>query len=245
MFHTLLYQPLFNTLVIFYNSIAFGDLGVAVILLTILIRLILFPLFYKSLRQQAVMQRIQPHVKKIQEEHKHDRETQAKALMALYKEHRINPFTSFFLLLVQLPVLIALYQVFLNGFSPETFKDLYSFVAVPPEIHNMFLGLIDLGKPYMLVVGLATVAQYFQAKLAFRKSALTEQNAKNPAMQIGKQMMYMGPLLTFVFLLKLPSVIGLYWTTTSLFSVVQQVLINRSFDQEHHGTISGKSKNNS
>ncbi len=245
MFYTILYQPLFNALVVLYNSIAFADLGVAVILLTILIRFILFPLFYKSLRQQAIMQRIQPHVKRIREEHKGNRESEAKALMALYKEHRINPFTSFFLILIQLPVLIALYQVFLHGFSPETFKDLYSFVHAPEQLHNMFLGLIDLQKPDMLVVGLATVAQYFQAKLAFRKSALSPQgNAKDPAAQIGKQMMFVGPALTLVFLLRLPSVIGLYWTTTALFSLVQQIFINRSLNTQSHGTVSDKSNNN-
>src|SRR5687767_12153083 len=105
LFHELLYQPLFNALVFLYENVTFGDIGIAIILLTIIIRLILYPLFRKSIRNQMLLQRIQPMVKRIQEEHKENREKQAKALLELYREHKVNPFSGILLLFVQLPIL--------------------------------------------------------------------------------------------------------------------------------------------
>lgn len=249
MFHEIFYRPLFNLLVGLYNTVAFQDLGLAIILLTIVIRIILYPLFYKSFKNQALMQRIQPHVKRIQSEHKHDKQKQAEALMALYKEHRINPFSGFFLLLIQLPVLIALYQVFLKGFNDGAFADLYAFVAEPAELHDAFLGLIPLGKPDMIIVALAVVAQYFQGKLALRPQAKSAEKNKDShaeiAARVGRQMVFVGPLMTLLFLPSLPAAVGLYWLATSLFSIFQQRLINRSLNAAPvtHGTVSAKSEN--
>jgi YidC/Oxa1 family membrane protein insertase len=235
MFHEFFYRPLFNLLVGLYNTVSFEDFGVAIILLTIIIRIVLYPLFYKSFRNQALMTRIQPHVKRIQEEHKKDRAKQAEALMALYREHKLNPFSGFFLILIQLPVLIALYQVFLKGFGPGVFSDLYSFVAEPEHLNSTLFGLISLGKPNMIVVALAVVAQYFQGKASLRPQAKnSEKKQENPqaefAARMGKQMVFIGPLLTLLILPSLPAAVGLYWFVTSVFSILQQRIINRKLD---------------
>ena len=136
MFKTILLNPLFNTLIFLYNTVAFNDLGIAIILLTLLIRLVLFPLFYKSTRNQLLMQRIQPEINKIQHTHKDNKEKQAQAMMELYKKHDVNPFSGFLVLLLQLPVLIAIYQVFLGGFSAQWLDSLYSFVVRPPKLQS-------------------------------------------------------------------------------------------------------------
>src|SRR3989344_8878862 len=115
----IIYYPILNALVFLYNTIAFHDLGIAIILLTILVRVILYPLFHKSARHQAISQRLQPEVKKLQELHKHDKKKQTEAIMELHKEHGINPFSGFLLLLVQLPILIALYQILSASMKPE------------------------------------------------------------------------------------------------------------------------------
>ena len=232
-FHIVLYQPLLNILIFLYEHVTFQDLGIAIILLTIIIRSALYPLFYKSLKHQSVMQRIQPHVKKIQETHKGDKEKQATALLALYKEHKVNPFSGFFLILIQLPILIALYRVFLNGFSPTVFQDLYSFIHAPVEMHSLSLGLIDLTARNILIVVLAAIAQYFQGRIAIKKRA-KGQGEGTPAEKIGKQMVFMGPILTLAILSSLPSAIGLYWLTTSIFSLFQQILVERSLDRERN-----------
>ena len=111
-------------------------------------------MFYKGAKDQAIMQRLAPKIKEIQTNHKNNREEQAKALMGLYREHKVNPLSSFLLILVQLPILIALYQVFMKGLVGPDFLDLN------------FLGLIDLSKKSAIIVGLAAVAQYFQGKLS-------------------------------------------------------------------------------
>lgn len=228
LYNLVLYQPLLNALIFFYNTIAFKDLGLAIIILTLLIRLILFPIFHKSARHQMVMQELQPKLKKIQEEHKHDRERQVKATMELYKNHKINPFSGFFLLLVQLPILIALYRIFLNISKPEVFiGKFYSFIAAPAHLATTFLGLINLSERSILMVVLAAIAQYFQSKLAITKS---QKESQDKAAKLGRQMAVVGPILTVIIFVNLPSAVSLYWLTTSIFSVFQQMLINRKLN---------------
>ena len=237
-FIEVLYRPLFNALVFLYNTVAFHDLGLAIILLTLLIRFILYPLFYKSFKNQLVMQRLQPHIKRIQETHKDDKQQQATKLMELYREHKFNPFSGIFLLILQLPVLIALYQVFLNDFTSDAvLKSLYSFIVPVSSIQASFFGLIDLAKPSMIVLVLAVVAQFFQAK-----AALPKPSASTPASAMSKQMLFIGPVITFFILLRLPAAIGFYWVITSLFSIFQQFIVTRSLDLKPHGNLSGSSQ---
>ncbi|MBI2024524.1 MAG: YidC/Oxa1 family membrane protein insertase [Candidatus Harrisonbacteria bacterium] len=235
-FHTILYQPLFNALVFLYENIAFEDLGIAIILLTLIIRFILYPLFYKSFKNQTLMQKIQPEIKKIQHDHKDNKEKQAQAMIELYRRHKVNPFSSFLLILVQLPVLIVLYRLFLNGFSPEAFADLYAFVPQPAEINNFFLGLIDLQKRSILVVVLAVVLQYFQGRLS-----LPKKTSDDPAAKVSRSMVVIGPVLTLVILTSLPAAIGVYWLASSAFSIVQQIIVNKKLRKEDDTRISDKS----
>jgi YidC/Oxa1 family membrane protein insertase len=231
-YNLIFYQPLLNALIFLYQTIAFKDLGVAIVLLTLLIRIILFPIFHKSVRHQTVMQKLQPRLKKIQEENRHNKEKQVQEMMAVYREHRVNPFSGFLLLLVQLPFLIALYQIFFNSLKPEFLADLYSFVSRPAAVGHSFLGLIDLGSPSILMVGLAAIAQYFQGKLALPKTEKGQELGQ--AERMGRQMVFIGPLLTLVIFYSLPAAISLYWTATSLFSIFQQLIINK---QLAHGKL--------
>lgn len=225
LYHTILYNPLLNILIFLYNTIAVRDLGLSIILLTVLIRLILFPIFHKSARHQVVMQKLQPAIKKIQETHKSDREKQAQAMMALYKEHNVNPFSGFLLLIVQLPILIALYQIILKSLKPGVLAGLYNFVSAPLAINTSFLGLINLQERSIFIVVLAGLAQYLQAKLAIPKR---ESSANlTPAEKTVRQMVFIGPLITVIIFYNLPAAVGLYWLATSLFSIVQQIIVNK------------------
>ena len=230
MFQTLFYNPLFNLLIFIYNNFAFQDLGLAIIFLTLFIRIIFLPLFYKSAKNQILIQRLQPELNKIQHDHKDNREKQAQAMMDLYKKHNINPFSGFLMLLIQLPVLIAIYQVFLHGFSPEVFGRLYSFIPKPGEFHTNLLGLLDLQKPSILMVSLSAIAQYFQGYLAL--PVADKGKTPSAAEAIAKQMVYFGPVLTIVILVNLPAAIGLYWLVTSVFSIGQQIYINKTLNIE-------------
>ncbi len=237
MFQTIFQDPLLNILIFLYNEVTFQDLGLAIILLTVIIRIVFLPLFYKSAKNQILIQRLQPELTKIQHDHKNDREKQAQAMMELYKKHNVNPFAGFLMLLIQLPVLIAIYRVFLAGFPPEVLDRLYDFVMRPEFLHTTLLGLIDLDKKSILMVSLAAVAQYLQGRLMLPK--IEKGRELSPPEKIGRQMVYFGPILTVVILYNLPSAIGLYWLVTSVFSVGQQIYINKTLnlgeEKKEHG----------
>lgn len=236
-YNTFLHQPLLNVLIFFYNTIAVHDLGVAIIFLTILIRIILFPLFHKGVRHQAVMQRLQPKIKKIQDEHKHDKEKQVTATMDLYREHKVNPFSGIFIMFLQLPILIALYRIFANIFKPGFLDALYPFVAKPETINAVSLGLINLQKTNILIVGLASLAQYFQGTIGLPKRG-TEPLSQSE--KTAKMMVFIGPLITFMIFYRFPAAVSLYWAASSAFSVVQQIIVNKSLENEQLGRDSQK-----
>src|SRR3989344_783395 len=140
-FNVFLYYPLFNSLVLIYNYIPGHDFGIAIILLTIIIRLILYPLSVKALQSQKALQKFQPQLQELQKKYKDDKEKQAKETLELYRKEKINPFSGLFLAMIQLPILIALYNVFWKGLKPEELGHLYGFISNPAHINAMFLGL--------------------------------------------------------------------------------------------------------
>lgn len=226
LYHLIFKYPILNLLIFFYQTIAFHDLGLAIIFVTLFIRIILYPFFHTGAKQQILMQRIQPHVKKIQEEHKNDREKQAQALMALYKEHGVNPFSSFLLLIIQLPILIALYRIMLSDLGAGALAGLYSFNPAPASIGSLFLGFINLRSPNIWLVLLAALAQYFQGRLAIWRDP-NNQAALSAPEKMARQMAFIGPIITIVIFYRLPAAVGLYWLATSIFSIIQQLIVNR------------------
>ena len=223
-----LYRPLLNLLFFLYNNV-YADLGVAIVLLTIIVRLVLLPLFYKSAKDQTILQKIAPRIQELQKIHKEDKERQVKEIMAVYKEHRVNPFSGFLFIIIQLPILFALYGVFLRGLKSVDASLLYSFVHLPPAINYHFLGLFDLSSRSLVLVVIAAVLQYLQSFFLLRASGKSRKKDHEPSMveRMGKQMMYMGPLFSLMILWPLPSAVALYWLTTSAFSVIQQIVINK------------------
>lgn len=241
-FYLILYQPLVNALVFLYNTASFQDLGVAIILLTVLIRVLLFPFFHKSARQQVIMQKLQPKLKTIQAEHKSDRAKQTEAMLALYREHQVNPFSGILFLLIQIPILITLYRIFLSSLTIDTLSAaLYSFVSPPVDFSTSFLGLINLGSRSILMVVAAAIAQFFQGKLAIPKRADTN-TPLSPQERITRNMVYVGPALTIAIFYSFPAAIALYWLVSSIFSVGQQIIVNRDIAKHGQlGTIPKKS----
>ena len=142
----ILYSPFLNVLVLLYQYLPGHDFGIAVIVLTLLIRLILYPLMAQAIKSQKVMSELQPKIQEIQERCKNDREKQARETMELYRKEKINPFSGCLPLLIQMPILIALFRVFWEGLRPEEMTNLYSFVPHPGIINPTFLGIIDLSK---------------------------------------------------------------------------------------------------
>lgn len=232
LYETVLTRPLLNALIWLYNTIAFNDLGIAIILLTILIRIILFPVFQKSARYQIAIQQLQPRMAELKQKYKKDIRKQSEEVMALYKEYKVNPFSGFLFLLIQFPILIALYHIFLRIFTPEILEKLYSFVAVPTDLNPMFLGLLNLQEASILIVLLSALAQYWQVKMTLPK--LTAGKELTSTEKMGRRMAYIGPILTFVIFARLPSAVSLYWLASSLLSILQQAIINH---QTQHGKL--------
>jgi len=229
LFRTTLFQPLFNALVFLYQTIALQDLGVAIILLTIAVRIILYPLFHKSAKHQRITQQLQPEVNKIKKDHKDDKEKQTKAIMELYKDNQVNPLTPFLLLLLQLPALFTLYKIFIDGFSEESFSFLYSFVSAPTDFTQTFLGLFSLTDPYIPIVVITAVAQFFQGRLAIaRMSKQPKSVDQGQAEKIAKITTFIGPIIAVVVLVRLPAAVAVYWLTSTIFSIIQQIIVNKS-----------------
>lgn len=228
-FYTILYRPLFNALVLLYEYLPGQDLGVAVIALTILTKFAFYPLGVKAIRSQKNLAELQPKIKEIQAKYKSNKEEQARAMMALYKEKKINPLSGCLPILIQLPVLIALFWVlrtFEGGLVAAEFEALYSFVSYP-ELNTSFLGIIDLVKPSIQLAFVAGIAQFFQTKMTMPKTKTKEGQSSGFAGQMQKQMVYFLPVFTVFILFNLPAAIGLYWLTTTLFTMAQQYIIFR------------------
>lgn len=238
LYNALFYRPLLNILIFFYQTIAFRDLGLAIIFLTVLIRVVLYPLFQKSIRNQMMMEHIQPEVKKIQERHRDSYEKQGKAMMELYREYKVNPLSNFLFLLIQLPILIALFRIILNAPTPEILSGAYGFIQSPDTLNPYFLGLINLTKTNILIVVLATAATYIQGQTSLARTREAGKG-KEPtsAQKVSRNLVYIMPAVTFLVLFRLPAAIGLYWLVTSLFSIFQQHNINKKLRNGKLGNI--------
>ncbi|MBZ1356644.1 MAG: YidC/Oxa1 family membrane protein insertase [Candidatus Nealsonbacteria bacterium] len=241
LFDMFLYRPLMNALILLYQIIPGNDFGIAIILLTVLIRLVLYPLSAKGIQSQRAITEIQPKIKETQEKYKNDKERQVKEVLNVYKEAKINPFSGFLPLFIQLPVLIALYKV-LWGVQELEAGILYGFISHPGYINFLFLGIIDLAKSgmievdggssfllgNMLIIIGAGVAQFFQMKMITvqkRETKGKKDATQEMADKIQKQMLYFFPFFTIFILLRLPSAIALYWLIGTVFSIIQQHFI--------------------
>ncbi len=231
-FNEFLYRPLFNLLVFLYNTIPGSDIGLAIIAVTVIVKLIFWPMTGKAVKSQKALQEIQPKIKALQEKYKDNKEEQAKKLMEFYKENKVNPMSGCLPLLVQIPILIALYQVFLKGFDPKSLTGLYSFIHNPGILDPIFLGLINLSLPNKIFAVLAGASQFWQARMTMpKKNSLPgapKTSDEYMAQAISKQTLYFLPIFTVVISWKLPSGLAFYWIVTTLFTIFQQYVIMRS-----------------
>lgn len=238
-FTTIIFQPLYNALIALY--VVFPDLGVAIILLTIGIRLLLLPTSKKSIESQKKMQEIQPEIKKIQQRYKNDKQLQGKKVMEFYKKKKVNPASGCLPLIIQLIFLIALYRVFLLGLNTEGTSDLlYSFAKDPGVLNPITFGIIDLSQPHIPLAIIAAALQFVQGKMmmknnkkrqdAMQKKSKDENKDPDFSTMLQQQMIYMGPIITLVIGLRFPSGLILYWTVTTIFMIIQQYLILKKDD---------------
>lgn len=236
LWHTIVYQPLYNTLIFLVGVLPGHSVGFAIILLTIIVRTALFPLTGKSIRAQKAMKELEPEIKKIREKYKDNKQEQAKKTMELYQEKGVTPFSGCLPLFIQIPIIIGLYLVF-KDLATINQTHLYSFVSAPSFLDMHFLSLNLSGKSIMLAVG-AGVTQFFQAKLSLGRQPLSTQTTGDKpsfqedfakSMQI--QMRYILPVMIGFIAYSVSAAVALYWTTSNILSIVQELLIQRGMNK--------------
>jgi YidC/Oxa1 family membrane protein insertase len=227
----ILYQPLLNALAFLVSIIPGGDVGVAVIILTILVKVILFPLSQKSIESQAEMNILTPEINKIKASGA-SKEEQARLTFELYKKHNTNPFSGCLLLLVQIPIIFALYYVFLKGINFESGL-LYSFIKVPSNINMIFLGVLDITKKNLVLAILAGVSQYLQAYFMPKPVPSSSVGGSTPSFQesftksMSMQMKYIFPFIVGFIAYSISGAVALYWIISNLFMVGQQIYVQK------------------
>jgi YidC/Oxa1 family membrane protein insertase len=228
-FNEVLFRPVFNLLVFTYNNIPGHDFGIAIIAVTVVLRILLYPLSDKALKSQKKLQDLQPRIKELQKKYK-EKEEQAKAVMQFYKENQINPLSGCLPILIQLPLLIALYRVFLVGLEPQSLDMLYPFVYNPGSLNPIFMGLVDLSQPSHVLAILAGVFQFLQAKTA-NISQMGQGGGVGGdfAKSMGHSMVYMMPLFMIFIAWNLPAGLALYWVATMIFSIGQQFAVYKNY----------------
>lgn len=243
-----LYQPLFNALIFLAWLVPGHNVGWAIVLLTLVVRALLYPLNASMIRSQQALSALQPEIDRIKKDFKDDQQAQSKAMLELYQAKKINPFGSCILLAIQLPILWILYRVFTVGLDTSHFALLYSFVPHPASLGTVFLG-IDLIKPSLIIGVLAGVAQFFQSRQLMAAQPTPSNDSKDAASQtqamIAKQSMYLFPALTIFISARFPAALALYWLTTTLAMVAQQWYMKRNKPSDAAVTVSvrsGKSK---
>lgn len=238
-FNTVLYKPLYNIFIGFIGTFPWIDAGIVVILFTLLVKLILFPLSQKSVRSQIEIKKIQPDIDEIKLKYKDNKQEQALKTMALYKEKGVNPFSGIFLALIQLPILIALYMVFYKeGLTNINTGLLYSFIHAPDQINKVFLGLFDITQKNTILAVIVAVGQYLQIKFTMPAVKKKEGDKKDVSFQgelaksMSLQMKYVMPVFMFFIARSFASLISLYLITSSIFAVGQELYMRKKIAKE-------------
>jgi YidC/Oxa1 family membrane protein insertase len=203
-------------------------MGIAIILLTVFIKILLYPLSQKSIKSQKQLQEIQPKINDLKEKFKNDKEAMSKAMLGIYKEHKINPLSSCLPLLLQLPFFFAIFQVFRDGLNGDISASLYSFMPKLGEISSTFFGLLDLTQPNAILAFMAAAAQFWASRMMVtRRPEIKSDPSKDEDMAaiMNKQMMYMMPVVTFVIGLSFASGLALYWLVSTLITIAQQFMV--------------------
>ncbi len=230
---TVFYQPLYNTLVFLTSIIPGGNVGVSIILLTLLVRFILLPFSHKSVVSQSKMRAIAPDIEKLKEIHKEDKQEQARKIMELYRSHGINPLSGILLVVIQLPIIFALYRVLLKGLPHLDVTLLYSFVHLPTAVPSMTFLWIVLSEKSIILAALAAVSQYFQVKLSIPPVIITQKKDAKPTFKdefsksFNMQMRYILPVVIFFVSYSISAAVALYWATNNFFSIAHELYVKK------------------
>jgi YidC/Oxa1 family membrane protein insertase len=232
--HTIFFDPIYNSLVFFIDVVRGGDVGVAIILTVILVKLILLPVSLKAARTQLLMNEMGPKMEEIKKQYKDNREEQARKTLELFQKYKVNPFSSILLLFIQIPIVIALYfAVYKGGGVPLPDINtalLYSFVPTPESVSMFFVGMMDITEKSVILAFLAGLTQFIHTKLSMPALKPRDSNAEasfkddfNRSLQL--QMRYVMPIIIFIAAYTISAAIALYFTISNLMSIGQEYVV--------------------
>ncbi|MEI8143340.1 MAG: YidC/Oxa1 family membrane protein insertase [Candidatus Berkelbacteria bacterium] len=222
------YQPIYNLLILLIWLMPNNSAGLAIVVVTVLIRLALMPSAIKQAKSQLHMQELTPKINKIKKEIT-DSTEQSKAIMALYKDEGVSPFGACLPLLIQLPIMIALYSAMRHGLNTGGYAMLYHFIPRPDLINVNFIGFnLTKPDPWVLPI-LAAGLQIYLSYLMMPKIKKEDQDPKDFSQAMSKQMIFLPAIMTLFFGRTLPSALVIYWIITTLFSIVQQLYVLKKY----------------
>lgn len=229
MFIEYIYLPIYNLLTFFVDVTPGGDLGIAVIAVTLAVRFVFLPISLSAARTQQAMKEIQPQLTEVREKYKKDPQEQARQMFALYKEHKVKPFSSMLMMLLQIPVLFGLFFVTKDVASFQIDPTLlYPFVPAPEVLSELFLGIFPVAASSLWLALLAGATQFAYAYRAVpipeKKKGGSMQEEFGRAMAI--QVRYMFPFL-IAFFAYASGAIALYFAATNIFMLVQDFAVRK------------------
>ena len=230
-FKTIIYTPLYNILILLLN-ISWVDAGIATVILTLLVKLVLYPLSKKATVTQARMKEKEGELNAIKDKYK-DKQEQAVKTMEFYRVNKINPFSSILTVFIQIPIIFSLYYIFFKSGLPGIDTGLlYSFVKVPESVSMIFLGMFDVSQKSVILAFLAAATSFWQMHLASKDmgkpaSAIATAGKEDFAKMMTKQMKYTMPLVVFFISWKIASIVALYWLVSNLAGIAQDVYVRR------------------
>jgi len=251
-FRKAFYIPIYNMLVYLINIMPGRSLGLAIVLLTAILRLILLIPNHKALKSQKALQDIQPKIDEIKKKHKGNQQAASLEIMQLWKDNKVNPAGSCLPMLIQFPILIALFYVIKDGLNPDKIVLVYDFLSnvTLDNIKTMFLWL-DLTKINFYVLPFVVGGlQFAQMKLMQAKKKKTTggpehgrgkkkkkdkkapQDTQAQMQNATKMMTYFMPVMIAFFTASMPAGVGIYWGTSTLFGIGQQLFINKGSEKK-------------
>jgi YidC/Oxa1 family membrane protein insertase len=238
MFHTLFYDPIYNLLVTVLTYVPLHDIGAAILIVTLIVKIILTPLNLSALRSQYIMKKIEGEMNELKEKHKESPQEASKKMMEIYKREKVNPFASLFVVLIQIPIIFALYKVFSHGLYADA-ASLYSFVHFPENLHTLAFGLFDVTKKNIIVALLAGLSSYFLARrqtstMVSKKKEGTDESFQDQFMKSMKvQLLYVLPVIIVFSAAVLPAALGFYWFINNTITYGQDVYMKNKLKHLH------------
>ncbi len=226
MYHTYIYQPILNTLLWLYQTMG-GNLGIAIIVLTLLVRTVLIPFTLPQMKSAKKMAALKPELDALKKKHGSDAKLLQQKTLELYQKNQINPAAGCLPFIAQFVVLIALYQVFMNTLGGNGMGEINSlFLWWDLKVKDTTFVLPVLAGLFQFVTSVALLPAIENEPAKREGTKEQKEDIAEMATSMQQQMVFMMPIMTVIFSLQFPSGLALYWVITTAFSLVQQLVVS-------------------